>query len=820
MELGKLGQQVELEKKSRDSGIKRAKERNKKLRDSGFNSMTASGKAIVSGYVETIADAIRVDLEASVNGGKSGRNFRAFELLMALEVETIAVIALKATINVLNSTNAFTVLAVQVGRHIEDEIKLRMFEEEAPALFKKTYEDLKSRAWGYKYKRRKLREVAKSHEVEWSEWTLEQRTLVGVRLLDYVLELTNLIEVELRQDRKKKRRTVNFTEEAIQWISKRDFLQGINEPEFLPMICRPRPWAGVVSKRDPKENKAGGYLTLNAPQLNLVKSYNRDYLEELESFDLSQVYRPLNALQDTQWVVDEEQYKVAIELWDNHSELGRLPSQSPVDLPPKPKDIDTNAEARKAWRREAVKKYTEKNRSQSKRYLTSRTLQMAKDFLEYDPIHFVYTLDFRHRAYPVVSYLQPQGADLSRSLLRYSDHHAKQMNDEAARELAIYGASLYGVDKVSLDDRVAWVEENSDAICASGENPFENRLWCDPKKSFLFLSFCREWLGWKTRGKDFYTTLPVMRDGTCNAIQHWAALLLDADTGAHVNLISSDIPGDVYTTSLVILKERLERKALVGDEFAKGWLAYGLDRELVKKPNMTLAYGAKRYSMTDGIADWVTKRRDEGIAEPFEGHYWKQAIWLTNEIWDAISRTVGSVMIGMKFLQDCARVCLKAKQPMSWITPTNFYVRQAYLDLERRKVKTKLLGDTITLAILKEKKNEYHYHRMVNAISANFVHSLDASAMFITTNKALDRGVTAFSMIHDSYGTTAVDTPVLSECTREAFVEMYLNNNFLSDFRGHLKEVIPESLKDQIPKLPSMGSLDIKSILQSDHFFS
>ena len=147
-------------------------------------------------------------------------------------------------------------------------------------------------------------------------------------------------------------------------------------------------------------------------------------------------------------------------------------------------------------------------------------------------------------------------------------------------------------------------------------------------------------------------------------------------------------------------------------------------------------------------------------------------------------------------------------------------MRQAYLNTDKKRIKTKLLGETIRMSILKSRENDYHHHQMINGIAANFVHSLDASAMFITTNKAMDNGVTAFSMIHDSYGTTAVDTPILSQCTREAFVEMYTDHQFLADFRDHYKEVLPESLKDEVPELPTMGNLDIKSILNSDHFFS
>ncbi len=824
MELGEIDEQIMLEKMSRQRGIERVKARNKQLKESENMSMTKSGRSLIAHYIELIANSIIAATEAMLIKGRPGKRKEALRLLQAIEPDVAAAISLSAMINSTYRTTNLTTVALDIGRKIEDELKARVFEEAEPKLYRVTHKDVFSRSLGYRYKRRKLFQSATTHGVDLIVWTRRQKTFVGVRMIEDIAEHTDLIELYLKQGAKRKRWCIELSEQAVKWIGHKDFLQGINEPEYLPMVVRPRPWKGVMPDRDPSKNLTGGYITPNIKQPALIKTYSNDYLHELSNFDLSEMLRPINQLQDTRWRVDEDMLNVAQELWDNESTLGRLPEQGEVILPPKPHDIETNAEARKQWKHEVVKARAKRARGKSHRRLVGDTLRVAQQFRNYENLHFVYTCDFRGRAYPMTSYLQPQGADLGRSLLRFADAEGKAMTDEGARELAIYGASLFGEDKGTLDERVEWVENNSDDICKAGDNPFDNRFWTFAgKKSFSALAFCKEWLGWKRDGSAHYTTLPVMRDGTCNSIQHWAANLRDEVAARLVNLAPADIPGDAYVAALNILTERLEsivHLELEGQDVAQGWLDYGLDRDLSKKPTMTLSYGAKRYSMTTGIDDWIADRSDAGIPEPFDGRYFGQAMWLVNEIWASISQTVGSAMVGMKFLQDLTMVCLSAGIPISWITPTGMYVRQAYYDMKQKRIKMRLLGDTIRLSINEAQVPKYDRNAMVNGVAANFIHSLDASAMYITTNKAMDHGVKAFSMIHDSYGTTAVDTPVLSRCTREAFVEMYSNTNHLEAIRDHVKPLLSSKFQDRLPEVPKQGSFDIKSVLKSDHFFS
>lgn len=62
------------------------------------------------------------------------------------------------------------------------------------------------------------------------------------------------------------------------------------------------------------------------------------------------------------------------------------------------------------------------------------------------------------------------------------------------------------------------------------------------------------------------------------------------------------------------------------------------------------------------------------------------------------------------------------------------------------------------------------------AISPNWIHSLDASHLFCTVYRAIEAGIYQFSLIHDSYGCPAPDVDTLRHLTREEFYAMHKEN--------------------------------------------
>ena len=98
-----------------------------------------------------------------------------------LEPSVIAVITLKVVLNQITRQRAFTSTAVALGMAIEDELRIRAFEENNPRLMKVVMKDLESRSSSYSYKRRKLIEAARRDGIEWQSWTQRERLLGGQR---------------------------------------------------------------------------------------------------------------------------------------------------------------------------------------------------------------------------------------------------------------------------------------------------------------------------------------------------------------------------------------------------------------------------------------------------------------------------------------------------------------------------------------------------------------------------------------------------------------------------------------------------------------
>jgi DNA-directed RNA polymerase len=80
----------------------------------------------------------------------------------------------------------------------------------------------------------------------------------------------------------------------------------------------------------------------------------------------------------------------------------------------------------------------------------------------------------------------------------------------------------------------------------------------------------------------FMSSLPVHQDGTCNGLQHYAALGGDDRGAKQVNLSSGDRPSDVYTFVGNMVEKMLEEDAARGDQYAK-LLMGKISRKVVKQ---------------------------------------------------------------------------------------------------------------------------------------------------------------------------------------------------------------------------------------------
>ncbi len=122
-----------------------------------------------------------------------------------------------------------------------------------------------------------------------------------------------------------------------------------------------------------------------------------------------------------------------------------------------------------------------------------------------------------------------------------------------------------GMNKVSFEDRVGFSDSNMENIRLSAASPLEHSWWREAEDPFQFLACCME-ISKAYEHPDgpanYPCSLPIHQDGSCNGLQHYAALGRDALGGKAVNLLPSDTPQDVYTSVCNRVKEKVAKDAV------------------------------------------------------------------------------------------------------------------------------------------------------------------------------------------------------------------------------------------------------------------
>lgn len=173
-------------------------------------------------------------------------------------------------------------------------------------------------------------------------------------------------------------------------------------------------------------------------------------------------------------------------------------------------------------------------------------------------------MDFRGRVYPLPPHLNHMGNDMCRGLLTFA--HAKPLGEAGLRWLKIHVSNLMGKDKISLDDRAAYTEDNLAQVFDSADKPLAgNGWWLKADSPWQALAACKELANAmrSSNPHEYACRLPVHQDGSCNGLQHYAALGRDAAGGSAVNLVPTpeDKPQDVYSQVLRLVLQKLDADA-------------------------------------------------------------------------------------------------------------------------------------------------------------------------------------------------------------------------------------------------------------------
>ena len=232
---------------------------------------------------------------------------------------------------------------------------------------------------------------------------------------------------------------------------------------------------------------------------------------------------------------------------------------------------------------------------------------------------------------------------------------------------------------------------------------------------------------------------------------------------------------------------------------------------------MTKVYASTRWGQKEMLKDYLDDLEQQGVELKIEDQRATEK-YLSRIIFDSIYDSVIGASNIMDWLKLCADKIASINGALVWQTPVGFKVRQKYMTQESARVRTQINGG-VTLRYLKD---TLRVHKGDNkaAVSANFVHSMDAAHLIMTVDTmthdmAESDEVPAWAMVHDQFGCHALDADRLADTLREQFCEMYQMNEPLVAFQRGLEA----EHQIDLPDPPEMGELDIRQVLESAFFF-
>ena len=464
----------------------------------------------------------------------------------------------------------------------------------------------------------------------------------------------------------------------------------------------------------------------------------------------------------------------------------------------------------------------------------------------------LYSFDFRGRIYPLTGYFHEQSSDNAKGLLELSKK--VPLGTHGYQWLLIHASNSWGEDKLTLQGRIDYALDNLQEWFEWAMDPVGNLGWTKADKPWSFLSTIMEILAAELHGDllTFESGLIVYIDGTTNGSQHLTALARDASIAHHVNLVPTEKPGDLYTliaeatykdigiiynpdldaayehirNDLIKLYkplEKLSNNEMINAQWAK-IKAYKDDnkqllkqvapqfwsqaivaekkRKIAKRNVMTLGYGSETKGFSDQLKEDCPKMLDE---LKFIESTWT---WFMADLnfKNCINELRGPAEM-LSLFKQLAVLSNHNDEQFAWEVPvTRFPAVQTYFEPETKCIDATWLKTRIQPRINLPEKCKMDKRKQKQAASPNIIHSFDAAHLTMTCLICDFETVT----VHDSFGTAAGNMEYMFHIVREEWVKFYETDPLLNLLHQHSAEDM----------LPAIGSLDHRSILDSEFAFS
>ncbi|KAJ4833082.1 DNA-directed RNA polymerase 2, chloroplastic/mitochondrial [Turnera subulata] len=818
-------------------------------------------KTLFLGWFEPFRDAIAKEQE-SFRLLKSRANYAPyFDQLPADMMAVITMHKLVAMIMTGGEHGCARVVAAacSVGEAIEQEVKIHKFLEKTKVekadkmkvIPEGESDVVKEKQWLRKrvidlIKKQKLPAVRKivDGQEQSKPWNLEARAKVGSRLIELLIQtayvqppadqqaddppdirpaFVHTFRTVSTENRKSSRRygVIQCDQLVFEGLEKTARHMVI---PYMPMLVPPVKWtrydkgahlflpSSVMRTHGSRQQREA---VKRAPRQQLqpvFEVYVAGRLWFLQCLSFYPIPHALDTLGITKWRINQRVLGIVDRIWNSGGGLAHLVDRTDVPLPERPDTEDDTLLKKWRWKVKSAKK--ENRERHALRCDIELKLSVARKMKDEEGFYYPHNLDFRGRAYPMHPYLNHLGSDLCRGILEFAE--GRPLGKTGLRWLKIHLANLFagGVDKLSYEGRMAFTENHLDDIFDSADQPLEGkRWWLQAEDPFQCLAVCIH-LAEALRSPSPETCIshiPIHQDGSCNGLQHYAALGRDKLGAAAVNLVAGEKPADVYSGIAarvldIMRKDAQQDPTVYPDALRARILVNQVDRKLVKQTVMTSVYGVTYV----GAREQIKRRLKERGAIVDDEEIFAASCYAAKVTLTALGQMFQAARSIMNWLSECAKIIASENEPVCWKTPLGLPVVQPYRKFGRHFVKTSL-----QMLTLQQETEQVMVKRQRTAFPPNFVHSLDGSHMMMTA-VACKRAGLRFAGVHDSYWTHACDVDEMNRILREKFVELYeqpILENLLEGFEQSFPSL-------SFPPLPERGDFDLRDVLQSPYFFN
>lgn len=702
-----------------------------------------------------------------------------------------------------------------VGKIIEAESMLACMEKVNDRYTERTVEYLDSagtKSVSHRY--RTFLAGARNMDMDWQQWTPDERIGVGRAIITCMYEATGLFKWTT---------SVYSAGDSMYYLSPSDELaKNFNEIQgaaraivkYPPMLIKPMDWNGQYD---------GGYLSDWFRQYSpmcgiryIKKEHKKWIVDGLSSAAAAPVRAAMNKAQQVPYRVNKTVLAILRKATAMRVGILGLPSFVALPQPEFPlgdnwqKDeaTDSELETFRLWKTQMAAWYTSENKRKGRHTgILSKISELAR-YQDEAELYFPTFIDWRGRLY-FRSNLNPQSSDAVKGCIEFAQ--GKRLGAEGLFWLKVHVANCCGYDKHDNKLKAEWTDANWTQI----EDFINNPLDVDAPEPDTAFTLLQAGLALQAalsleNPEAYVCHVPVAMDATCSGLQHLSALTRDPVGAYYTNLIDNDADqkSDIYMRVAEVAD--ISKMDIIGDNavLANFWKDFDITRNMAKKPVMTFVYGSTLLSTLGTLA---MDMADMGI-EPIKDEDGKILFSLNalatpvgKALRKGVQDTVPESAKMMKYLQTVVR---KHKDHcMQWINPVGVPVVNWAEGHTTKRLIIRSMG--VTAITLMVRDNIYNTRAASNGIVPNFVHSHDSGHLCLTI---LDFDGQCLP-IHDSFATHPSDVAELHKSLRRTFVKMYKEYDLAENL------LVPNEIDLEEYPQPLQGNLDLDTVETSRFMF-